>query len=206
MEPFTFVRRPNHKDTIAGSLAVREVTMRYLLTTLTCAISTLLLAQPSGIRNGRPVREARQITVIVSAKPVKDAFVAGEPIAVEVTVTNNTRGDVGVTGFAFEPNEWHGETSTACPEDVYRDGVVLNRLIGKPEVEPPRTISGMGGRNIKPGASQKIVLHLDKWTIVDGWKRGTYDVTLRVNRVVVDDYTIAQINADPVRVLVKGKS
>lgn len=178
--------------------------MQTSATLLVLAISTLLLAQPPGIRNGRPVREGRQMPVVVSAKPVKDAFVAGEPIVVEVTVTNNMPGDVGVTGFAFEPNEWHGETSTACPEDVYRDGVVLNRLIGKPEVKPPRTIAGPGGRGIMPGASQKIVLHLDKWTIVDGWKPGTYDVTFRVNRVVIDDYTIAMIKADPVRVVVKA--
>jgi len=180
--------------------------MRALATLGTLAISTLLLAQPTGIRKAAPVREARQMPVIVSAKAIKDAFTAGEPIAVELTVTNNMPGDIGVTGFAFEPNEWNGEASTAAPEDVYRDGVMLNRLIGKPEVKPPRTISGMGGRRIEPGQSQKIVLHLDKWTIVDGWKPGAYDVTLRVNRVVIDDYTIAQIKADPVRVMVsKGK-
>jgi len=179
--------------------------VRSLATLGTVAISTLLLAQPPGIRKGAPVRKARQLPVVVSVKPLKHAFVAGEPIAVEVTVTNNLPGDVSVTGFAFEPNEWHGEASTACPEDVYRDGVMLNRLIGQPEVKPPQTIAGPSGRTIEPGASQKIVLHLDKWTIVDGWKAGTYDVTIRVSRVVIDDYAIAQIKADPVRVVVKAK-
>lgn len=180
--------------------------MRTAISTLAFGLSTLLAAQTPKGDGGKPIRAARQLPVVVSAKPMKAAFVDGEPIAVEITVANNLPGDIGVTGFAFEPNEWNGEASTACPEDVYRDGVMLNRLIGKPEVKPPRTISGMGARNIKPGQSQKIVLHLDKWTIVDGWKPGTYDVMVRVNRVVIDDYTIAQIKADTVRVVVKEKS
>lgn len=179
--------------------------MRTLAIIGTLSIPTLLLAPPPGIRNGAPVREARQLPVVVSVKPLKDAFVVGEPIAVEVTVTNNLPGDVGVTGFGFEPNEWNAETSTVCPEDVYRDGVVLNRLIGKPEVKPPRHVAGQSGRGVMPGASLKIVLHLDKWTIVDGWKPGTYDVTIRVNRLVIDDYAIAMIKAEPVRVIVKAK-
>lgn len=176
--------------------------MRTMIATLVFGLSTLLAAQTPKDNGGKAVRAARQLPIVLSAKPMKAAFVPGEPIAVEITVTNNLPGDVGVSGFAFEPNEWNGEASTACPEDIYRDGVTLNRLIGKPEVKPPRTISGMGGRNVKPGQSRKIVLHLNKWTIVDGWKPGTYDVTLRVNRVVIDDYAIAQIKADPVRVVV----
>ena len=170
-------------------------------------IVLVLLALPYGVAGfaGEPTEKPpqRQVPVVVAARPAKPAYRRGEPILMDVNVNNGLPGEIRVSGFAFAPNEWSGEASTCGPVDVYRDGVMLNVLRGQPDVRPPRTVSGMGGRAIAPGKSITIQVALDKWRIDDGWKPGTYDVTMLVKTVHLDDYTTARIVADPVRVRIE---
>lgn len=140
----------------------------------------------------------RQIPVIVRAWPHKTIYAVGEPILLNVEVKNALKGEIIVEGTVSEPNEWNGETNCITLSDIYRLPRISQIYLGRPTITPPMFISSLGGRRIPKGKSNVKTIDVRKWTVVDGWVPGKYQVTVRVDKITVDKYTWINVTGEPV--------
>ena len=145
---------------------------------------------------GNALGKERQVPVVVRAA-VGPGVKAGGPIPLRVSVTNGLPSSIDHHTYRTEPVEWNGETVNVSLVDIYRDGSP-NQYLARPRVQPPLMISGMGRREIKPGATLTITTDAAKWKTRDGWKPGRYKVTVRVDNLRLDDYSTLSVLSDPV--------
>lgn len=86
--------------------------------------------------------------------------------------------------------------------DIYRDGPP-NQYLSRPDVELPYLISGMGRREIRPGATSTITTDARKWKTRYPWKSGRYKVTVRVDNLTVDGYATLSVLSDAVEFTIR---
>ncbi len=143
-------------------------------------------------------KEERQIPVVVTAGANLKNAKSGEAIPLIIEVSNGLPSSIYYSTFSLTQNEWNGETCNLSLVGIYRDDKPGNLYLARPKVDVPRTISGMGRREIKPGARLLIRTDARKWTLRDGWLSGRYRVTLRVDNLTVDKYSTLSVLSDPV--------
>lgn len=140
----------------------------------------------------------RQIPVFVRGQVEPDVVGAEAPIELTVAVTNGLPRAIYHSGSWTEPVEWNGETISISVLDVYRDGEPGNLFISRPEVTLPSGISGIGRVRIESGRALSIRTDARKWMLRDGWLPGDYQIIVRVDNLVVDDYCTLSVISDPI--------
>lgn len=140
----------------------------------------------------------RQIPVRLIARSRPGGCAVGQSIPVALVIENGLSDEIGFTAFSLEPNDWNGETYSCSLVDIYRDGKPGNLYLARPAVDAPDTISGPAVHYIKPGESLAIELDLSKWSLRDGWLKGTYQATLRADAIIADKYVTLSVRSDPV--------
>lgn len=140
----------------------------------------------------------RQIPVKVTAKPRNTVFVAGEPILIDIEIYNGLKAEIIVQGYSVEPNDWNGETTAIQLPDIYRLPLINQNYLKRPELDSKMMISSPGGRRVGPNKSLTKTIDASKWTIVDGWTKGKYQVLIRIDKIDVDKYTWISVHSDPV--------
>jgi len=138
----------------------------------------------------------RQIPIVVSAKVDSAAIREGDAIPLTITISNGLPGRIYHSTFSVTPTDWNGETIGVSLVDIYRDRP-FNLYLSRPEAKCPDNISGMGSRAIEPGDSLAVKTDAKKWTLRDGWKRGHYTITVRVDNLRIDDYSKVSVLSDP---------
>lgn len=140
----------------------------------------------------------RQVPVQVTAKPRKAVFEFGEPILIDIEIHNGLKKEIIVQGASTTPNDWNGETTAIQLPDIYRLPTIRQRYLKRPELDPQGRISAPGGLRVRPNDSVRKTIDAGKWTIVDGWIAGKYQVLIRVDKIDVDRYTWLNVHSDPV--------
>lgn len=158
----------------------------------------MLLASVSLAGNATPV-----VPVSVHAHAEQEAFEAGKPIPVRVTLTNGLSETIRFTTFATEPNEWNGETFNISLVDVYRNKKQWNTYAARPEIQAPLTIAGPASFQILPNKTLTVIMDISKWKIQGGWTEGTYELVIRMDHIGVDDKVRMSILSAPVPVTVQ---
>jgi hypothetical protein len=143
-------------------------------------------------------RVDRQIPVFVRAEVAPAVVEADAPIELNVTVTNGLPRVIHHSGSWTEPVEWNGETIGVSVVDIYRDGEPGNLFLARPEVTLPAGISGIGRVRVDSGHSLSIRTDASKWTLRDGWLPGSYQITVRVDNLALDDYCTLSVMSDPI--------
>ena len=156
---------------------------------LTCAVS---LVSADASRN----KTTRQIPVYVRGEVKPATVIAGKPISLIITITNQLDGSIGFPCSRI-PNSWNGETLRITLVDIYRDGKEFNLYLARPKIEPPLRISGTSQTIIQPKQSATVQTDAAKWKLRDGWLPGRYKVTVRVDNIRVDDYCTLSVLSDP---------
>jgi len=143
------------------------------------------------------------IPVSVHVQAELAVFKTGKPLPMSVTLTNGLSKTIHFSTFATEPNEWNGETLNISLVDVYRGGETKNLYIARPELKVPLKISGPGSREVQPKGSLRVMIDISKWKIQEGWTKGEYELTFRMDGIIVDDKVTMSILSDPVHVIVQ---
>ncbi|MCH7988974.1 MAG: hypothetical protein IID46_07460 [Planctomycetes bacterium] len=157
---------------------------------LACAVS---LVSADAARN----KTTRQIPVYVRAEVKPATVIAGKPIPLFITVTNQLDGSIGFPCYSLIPNNWNGETLSISLVDIYRDGKEFNLYLASPKIEPPLRIAGTSQTTVQPKQSATVQTDAAKWKLRDGWLPGRYKVTVRVDNIRVDDYCTLNVLSDP---------
>jgi len=145
----------------------------------------------------------KQIPITVAMQPRAGGYEQGKPILVTVNLTNGLPKSIGFPTYALKPNGWGGETVGLSLVDIYRNSVKNNLLLARPTAEPPYLVSGMGCEVVGPDKTLTIVTDLSQWKLRDGWLPGNYEITVRVDHIVVDSYTTVSTLSDPVRLTIR---
>ncbi len=143
------------------------------------------------------------IPVSVHVQAELAVFKAGKPLPMSVTLANGLSNTVSFSTFAIEPNELNGETLNISLVDVYRGGEKNNLYIARPELKVPLKISGPGSRDVQPNGTLRVMIDTSKWKIQGGWTKGEYELTFRMDNIIVDDKVTMSILSDPVNVIVQ---
>jgi hypothetical protein len=162
-----------------------------------------LAVLPADPAPGQARSADRQVPVFVRAEAARTAVDEGSPIGLTVTVTNGLPRVIFLSGAWTEPVDWNGETISISVVDVYRDGEPGNLLIARPDVTLPAGVSGIGRVGIESGRSLSVRTDARKWTLRDGWLPGSYRITVRVDNLVVDDYSTLSVTSDPIEFAVE---
>lgn len=158
--------------------------MRIVFLGLVAYTAGLVLHAGPVAGRGPDAESAVPVTVVAAVKPA--TVRAGDPIAVEITVTNGLKGEIVHTTFGLTPTDWHGETANVWLMDIHRDGVKRTLFLARPRIDAPKTVAGTAGHRIPPGKSLTIRTDARKWTIDGDWKPGRYEVTARVDGLAAD--------------------
>lgn len=161
-------------------------------------IFLMLGAFPIGMATETRGNEERQVPVIVTAEANLKNVKSAEAIPLTIKVSNGLSSSIYYSTFSLTQNEWNDETCSLSLVDIYRDDKPGNLCLARPKIDVPMTISGMGRREVEPGATLVIQTDARKWEIRDGWLPGKYRVTVRVDNLTVDKYSTLSILADPV--------
>lgn len=147
--------------------------------------------------------EESVIPVSVHAQAEVEVFEAGKPILMSVVLTNGLSKTIRFNTYATEPNEWNGETLNISLIDIYRNKEKRNLYSASPEIKVPLVISGSGSHPLDPNETLRITIDISKWKIQGGWTKGTYELAIRMDNIVVDDKVNMSILSDPVEVTVQ---
>ena len=159
--------------------------MRYILPVVFVGLlAGFVVAQSTDSPSSASV-SAIPVTVGLAVESVD--LKAGDPIPIGVTIHNDLPAEIRYSTYRLEPIDWNGETVNVTLVDVYREGESRGLYLAKPKVDAPHRISGMGSHRIESGKELTIRTDAGKWEIVGGWKPGNYRVTVRVERLYVDD-------------------
>ena len=148
-------------------------------------------------------KQERQIPVVVSVEVKPKIVKTGESIPLILTVSNGLSSSIYFSTFSLTPNDWNGETYHVSLVDIYRDDKADNLYLARPMIDVPITISGVGRREIKPGDNIKIQIDARKWKLRDDWLPGRYRVTVRIDNLKVDEYSVLSVLTDPVEFEIK---
>lgn len=140
--------------------------------------------------NGYPFSRMRRVTpagVPVQLRAAIHSSRKNAPPLVTLTVVNGLEIPVTYLTMSLLPNSWNGEAFGAGPVDIYRDAEPRGLFVRGPGVAPPRQVQGPSAHRIAPGDSLSVVLDLAKWTVVGGWRPGSYRVILEVRHLAAED-------------------
>lgn len=152
---------------------------------------------PTNHSEGRePDWPHKQIDVVVTGEVVPAVVEEGRPIPLTVRITNNLKGLIRHQTFRLEPVDWNGETINVSLVDIYRNGRKFNLHLARPEINAPVRISGLGAHGIAPGETLEVKTDARKWKLRDGWLPGRYEVIVRVDNLLIDDHTRADVLSD----------
>lgn len=159
----------------------------------------VLLASIAATATGQVMRV---IPVVVTVKPVGECS-AGEPILVDIVITNHLPATIHFTTFSTNPTHWNGETHNLELVEIGREGSAGSLNQSRPQISVPQEVSGASAHAISPGESITIRTDLRKWQIRDGWTAGRYTAQLRVDRLTVDALISINVASDPVTLVIK---
>ncbi len=148
-------------------------------------------------------KQERQIPVVVSVEVKPKIIKTGEPIPFILTLSNGLSSSIYYSTFSPSPNDWNGETYNVSLVDIYRDDKAGSLYLARPNIDVPIAVSGAGRREIKPGGNIKIQIDARKWKLKDEWLPGRYRVTVRIDNLKVDEYTMLSVLTDPVEFEIK---
>jgi hypothetical protein len=153
---------------------------------------------PEKISERRPAANppSRQIDVVVSGEVVPAVVKAGQPIPLKVRISNKLKGPVRFQTYSMQPVEWNGDTCCISLVDIYRDGKKFNLYLARPQIKVPKNISGSAAYKIAPGEMLEVSTDASKWKLRDGWLPGRYQLTVRADALLVDDYSRIHVLSD----------
>jgi len=172
---------------------------RYAFIFLVLAFAVGLIVVVSEVEG----KQKRQIPVVASVEVKQDIVKTGDSIPLTITVSNGLSSSIYHSTFSLTPNDWNGETCNVSLVDIYRDDKADNLYLVRPKMDVPMTVSGMGGREIKPGGKIEIQTDARKWKLWGGWLPGRYRVTVEIHNLKVDEYSTLSILTDPVEFEIK---
>ena len=156
---------------------------------------------PAEDRPAEPSR--RQIDVVVTGHVVPAVVKVGQPIPLKIRITNGLKWPIRFQTYRMQPVEWNGETINISLVDIYRNGKKFNLYFARPEVRFPYKISGSTAYRINPGEALEVNTDASKWKLRDGWLSGRYQVTVRADALLVDDYSRLHVMSDPFEFQIK---
>ena len=139
----------------------------------------------------------RQIDVVVTGEVVPAVVKEGQPIPLKIRITNGLKRPIRFQTYSMQPVEWNGETCCISLVDIYRDGKEFNLYLARPQIKVPENISGSAAYKIAPGEMLEVSTDASKWKLRDGWLPGRYQVTVRADALLVDDYSRLYVLSDP---------
>ena len=80
----------------------------------------------------------------------------------------------------------------------------MNLYFSRPMISnPPKTVSGVGRKEIKPGDKLEIQTDARKWKLRDDWSPGKYKITVRIDNLIIDKYSNLSVLSDPIEFEIK---
>jgi hypothetical protein len=135
-------------------------------------------------------------------KAEQERFKAGEPILVTATLSNGLNRTIRFVNRARRPVATNAETRNIELADIRRDGKPAPRLRARPELKLVPG-SGPGPLRIPPRGESGIGLDLSKWQIAGGWVPGSYELSIRMFDIAVDDRVTLSVLSSPVRFVIE---
>jgi tetratricopeptide (TPR) repeat protein len=136
--------------------------------------------------------DSMEIPISVSVHVKNPVVRLGEPIPVDIAITNQLQSEIGFSTISLVPTETNGETLNISLVDVYRNNQPRGLFLARPTITESAEMqaSPTGGRKwhrIAPGEVLRLSTDVRKWSIVDGWIAGKYTITLAVEGITADD-------------------
>jgi len=147
----------------------------------------------------------KQIPITVTVEPASVPLKSGAPLLLRVSISNRLPNEIHFQTYALSPNSWNGETTNISLIDIYRDKPQSRSLFyARPKLgDMPKFIAGISSHAIKSHASLSVLIDVGKWQIRDGWKAGTYKLTVRADNITVDQYATVSVMSDLVEIEIK---
>lgn len=145
----------------------------------------------------------KQLPIWIIPRPKKEIFNATEPLLVDVEIKNGLDHEVRMYSWTFEPNEWNGETSNIELPDIYRLPKIQEIWLKHPNVNAPTNLAAPGWYQIPTGKSKIKTIDVRKWEVVGGWVAGTYQITVLINKINIDEYSSVSVLSDPIKIEIR---
>ena len=148
-------------------------------------------------------RPDRALAVTLSSHAHSTVYRQGNPILIDLELSNGLGTDVGFLSYSLAPLDWNGETVGVHLTDVYRDEDPMGKFLKRPDVTQPHFVAGVGRERVAPGSSKIKEIDISKWQIVGGWAPGRYSIQLELSGVDIDAHTTARISAEPITIQIE---